>query len=242
MIRLHVSCDLAAGAGVVLEAGQAHYLTGVMRLKSGGELLLFNGRDGEWRAVLVEASRRGARLEVRERVRPQPRSAGPELLIALIKRSRLETVIEKATELGVAAISPVITRRTNSDHARPERLLAIATEAAEQTGRLDVPALAEPRRLEAVLEAWPADRRLVFCDEAGEAPPLVEAIRGLDASSLAVLIGPEGGFAPEERARLRDRAQVVPVGLGPRILRADTAAIAALSLVQAVAGDWRREP
>ena len=242
MIRLHVVQPLAAGAGVQTTPEQAHYLTSVMRLAAGAELLVFNGEDGEWRSRIAEASRRTCRIEALEQQRPQ--SAGPdlELIVALIKRGRLEAIVEKATELGAAVVSPVTTERTNADRARLPRLLAIAVEAAEQTGRMDVPRICEPARLTDRLAAWPASRRLLFCDEAGDARPIAEALDGAagdEPGPWSILIGPEGGFSPAERSAIRHVPQAMPVTLGPRILRADTAAIAALSLWQSQLGDWR---
>ncbi len=260
MIRLHVHDDL--GPNVVIEppAAQVHYLLNVMRLKPGAELNLFNGRDGEWRARAAEADRRRCRLVVEHQLRPQTLPPDLDLVVALVKRSRLETIVEKAVELGCRRIRLVLTRRTNAERANVERLTLIATEAAEQTGRLDVPEVIAPAKLDALLDAWPADRRLMFCDEAGDDPsaewggPDGRAMPALETLSphggegrvrgepphqpWAVLIGPEGGFDPGERARLRGLPFVTPVTLGPRILRADTAAIAALTLWQATLGDW----
>jgi 16S rRNA (uracil1498-N3)-methyltransferase len=239
MIRLHVPADLAPGAGVAPRHDQAHYLTSVMRQKVGDGVLLFNGRDGEWRARLSEISRRGCLLVVEEQLRPQEKGPDLELVIALVKKVRLETICEKAAELGAARVRLTVTRRTNDDRVRIDRLRAIAEEAAEQTGRLDVPPIEEAVKLSALLSDWPAERRLMFCDEAGDARPAAEALAGQAGGPWAVLIGPEGGFAPEERERIRSLPGVVPVSLGPRILRADTAAIAALTLWQAALGDWR---
>jgi 16S rRNA (uracil1498-N3)-methyltransferase len=157
--------------------------------------------------------------------------------VALVKRPRLETIVEKAAELGARRVRLVVTRHTNADHARLPRLQAIAVEAAEQTGRLDVPQIVEPVKLDRLLDGWGSERRLMFCDEGGEARPAIDALK--DEGPWAVLIGPEGGFSPEERERLRGEAFVTPVSLGPRILRADTAAISALTLWQAALGDWR---
>ncbi len=239
MIRLHVSDDLKGGARLRLAPDQARYLVAVMRLQPGEAVDVFNGRDGEWRAHLAEATRRDAVLAVDGQLRPQEVGPDLELVVALVKRARLETIVEKAAELGCRRVRPVLTRRTNADHTRVDRLQAIATEASEQTGRLDVPSVAEPRRLEKLLAEWEPGRRLMFCDEAGEARPALEALREADPRPWAVLIGPEGGFAPEERAAIRALPFAVAVTLGPRILRADTAAIAALTLWQAALGDWR---
>lgn len=235
MIRLFVPDPLSAGARIALGPDQAHYLTNVMRRGVGERLLVFNGRDGEWSALVAEAARKRCALTLEAQARPQAIGPDLDLVVALVKRARLETIVEKATELGVRRIRLAVTRHTNADHTNLGRLQAIAVEAAEQTGRLDVPEVVAPERLERLLDGWEAGRALVFCDEAGEARPLVQAARGGPA---AVLIGPEGGFSAEERARLRALPFVTPVGLGPRILRADTAAIAALTLWQAAAGDW----
>ncbi len=250
MIRLFVTDPLSPGALVEPSAEQARYLMAVMRLGPGDELLLFNGRDGEWRAKVAEVSKRGCRLSAEARTRPQ--SIGPDLdlVIALVKRARLETIVEKATELGVRRIRLAVTRRTQADHTNVARLQSIAVEAAEQTGRLDVPEVVEPLKLERLLDGWDAGRGLMFCDEAGDDPaqdwggaqgrarPALQALSDAVAMPWAVLIGPEGGFAPEERERLRALPQVTAVTLGPRILRADTAAISALTLWQAALGDW----
>ena len=255
MIRLFVTQPLASGAEIVPEAAQAHYLLNVMRLKPGAELLLFNGRDGEWRAVLTQADKRRCRLQAASQTRPQAAPPDLELAIALVKRARLETIVEKAAELGCRRLRLVLTRRTNADHARIERLRAIAAEASEQTGRLDVPEVCEPVKLERLLDQWPGKRRLMFCDEAGDDPeapwggesgrarPVIGSLLpragGEETAAWTILIGPEGGFDPAERERLRALPFVTPVTLGPRILRADTAAIAALTLWQAALGDWR---
>lgn len=253
MIRLFVPDPLAAGAEVRPTPEQARYLTLVMRLAVGDALLLFNGRDGEWRATVATVSKRGCTLTVEVRTRPQRSPPDLDLVVALVKRARLETIVEKAAELGARRVRLVVTRRTNADHTKVARLQAIAAEAAEQTGRLDVPEVVAPVPLERLLADWEAGRRLMFCDEAGDDPaadwggesgrarPALDALAGAPAGPWAVLIGPEGGFAPEERARLRGQAFVTPVTLGPRILRADTAAITALALWQAMLGDWRSE-
>ena len=171
----------------------------------------------------------------------RPQSFGPDLdlLIAVVKRPRLETIVEKAAELGVRRIHPILTERVSAPPANVARLLAIAIEAAEQCGRLDAPEVAEPVRLDALLAGWPPERRLMFCDEGGQAAPAVEALRGGPAGPWSVLIGPEGGFSPGERGAIRARGEATAVTLGPRILRADTAAISALTLWQSALGDWR---
>ncbi|MFZ5671238.1 MAG: 16S rRNA (uracil(1498)-N(3))-methyltransferase [Pseudomonadota bacterium] len=245
MIRLFVPDPLASGAGVVPSPEQGRYLTTVMRLGVGADVLVFNGRDGEWRATLVEAGKRACRLTVGAMVRPQASVPDLDLVVALVKRGRLETIVEKAAELGARRVRLAITRRTNADHTNLARLRAIAVEAAEQTGRLDVPDIVAPEKLDRLLEAWDPARRLMFCDETGGAPPLLALNpprqAGEDDLKWAVLIGPEGGFAPEEAERLRRLPFVTAVSLGPRVLRADTAAISALTLWQAARGDWRPE-
>ena len=238
MIRLFVPNDLSAGAGVVPTVDQSRYLTSVMRLSVGAELLLFNGRDGEWRATIVEATKRGCLLKAEEQTRPMALGPDLDLIIAMVKRGRVETIVEKAAELGARRVRLTITRRTNVDFVKLGRLDAIAMEAAEQTGRLDVPEVADPEKLDKILDSWDPARRLVFCDEGGDARPAIEALAGTGGPA-AILIGTEGGFAPEERERLRGLSFVTPVSLGPRILRADTAAISAMTLWQAAAGDWR---
>jgi len=250
MIRLFVPQALSPGVHIEPSEEQRRYLLAVMRLQLGDELLLFNGRDGEWLFKVSGVSKRGCRLTAERPVRPQTLGPDLDLVVALVKRNRLETIVEKATELGARRIRLLITRRTQADHTNVSRLQAIATEAAEQTGRLDVPEVLEPVKLERLLDDWGPGRRLMFCDEAGDDPdaewggeagrarPALEALAGQAQAPWAVLIGPEGGFAPEERARLRGLETVTPVTLGPRILRADTAAISALTLWQAALGDW----
>ena len=240
MIRLFVTHDLTAGADISLPADQAHYLINVMRLGVGKGLRLFNGRDGEWAARLTTVAKRGCTLRVEMNERPQHIGPDLDLIVALVKRPRLETIVEKAAELGARRVRLTTTERTNADRAKVERLTAIAVEASEQTGRLDVPDVLAPERLERLLADWPADRPLMFCDEAGGGAAALAALAGAEAAApWAILIGPEGGFSPAERARIRAIAGAVPVSLGPRILRADTAAIAAMTLWQAAIGDWR---
>jgi 16S rRNA (uracil1498-N3)-methyltransferase len=237
VIRLYVPHDLAAGAELDLDEGQSRYLAAVMRQAAGDALLVFNGRDGEWRAAVARVAKRAVNLKVEAQVRAQAEGPDLDLVIALVKRARLETIVEKAAELGVRRVRPVVTERTNADHTRVERLQAIAVEASEQTGRLDVPQVLAPEKLERMLATWDERRRLLFCDEAGDAPPVLEAARSV--GPWAILIGPEGGFSPVEREVLRGRPYAVAASLGPRILRADTAAISALTLWQAALGDWR---
>ena len=228
-----------AGPRLVVAAAQSHYLLNVMRLAAGDELLLFNGRDGEWRAQVAASGKRACQLEVIEPTRPQMMGQDLDLVVALVKRARLETIVEKAAELGARRVRLVVTERVNAERTRVDRLQAIAVEASEQTGRLDVPEVLAPEKLTSMLAGWPADRPLMFCDEAGEAAPALDALAGRAAGPWGVLIGPEGGFSPGERTLIRALPQAVAVSLGPRILRADTAAIAALTLWQAALGDLK---
>lgn len=250
--RLFVDAPLGEGAVLPLPREQAHYLVNVMRREAGSPVRVFNGRDGEWQAVVAGASRKGASLQVEARLREQIGVPPLRLCFAPVKKARTDFIVEKATELGVAALQPVITRRTQAERVRTDRLLALAIEAAEQTERLCLPAISEPVTLERLLADWPAGERLIFCDEAGDgegawggpqggARPMLDMLQGeTDPSgSWAVLIGPEGGFDEAERAQLRSLPFVRAVTLGPRILRADTAAVAALTLWQAATGDWR---
>jgi 16S rRNA (uracil1498-N3)-methyltransferase len=240
LIRLFVhEAKLAAGGAIALPTEQAHYLTNVMRQGPGAELLVFNGRDGEWRATVTAVAKRGCTLTLDVQARPQQTPPDLDLIVALVKRARLETIVEKAAELGARRVRLAMTRRTNADHTRIDRLAAIAVEAAEQTGRLDVPEIVAPEKLDRILADWADGRRLMFCDEGGDARPVPEALAGAPAAPWAVLIGPEGGFDLAERDLLRGLKFVTPVSLGPRILRADTAAISALTLWQASLGDWR---
>ena len=238
MIRLFVPNDLAAGAGVVPTVDQSRYLTQVMRLAVGAELLLFNGKHGEWRATIVEATKRGCLLKAEEQTRPMQTGPDLDLIIAMVKRSRVETIVEKAAELGARRVRLTMTRRPTVDFVKLGRLDAIAMEAAEQTGRLDVPEIPDPEKLDKILDEWDPTRRLVFCDEGGDARPAIEALAGTDGPA-AILIGPEGGFSVAERHLLRAQPFVTAIPLGPRILRADTAAVAALAVVQAALGDWK---
>jgi 16S rRNA (uracil1498-N3)-methyltransferase len=235
--RLFVETPLSAGASVPLSQAQAHYALGVLRLAEGDSLLAFNGRDGEWRCTLQPLGRRAASLTCAEQTRPQASAPDITLAFAPIKGDRIDAIAEKATELGVAALQPVVTDRTIVRKLRIDRLEARCVEAAEQSGRLCVPEVRGAIGLDLWLAGRDATRLLVFADEAGDAPPMGRAVAGSTAPA-DLLIGPEGGFTPAERRRIRDRLGVVPVSLGPRILRADTAVFAGLALLQAGLGDW----
>jgi 16S rRNA (uracil1498-N3)-methyltransferase len=236
-IRLFLDHDLGPGQTVPLSQDKAHYLFGVMRRGPGDTILVFNGRNGEWRAEVAQAGKRSGALSVLEQTRPLQTPPDLWLLFAPIKKARTDFIVEKATELGVCRIQPVSTRFTNSERIRRDRLQAHAVEAAEQCGGTHVPEVADLVPLDRVLADWPAERQLVFCDEArvGAASDLGRVLRGAPA---AILIGPEGGFSDDERARLLAMEAATPVSLGPRILRADTAATAAIALWQAAVGDW----
>ncbi len=236
-IRLFVEHPLGPGQPVPLSADQAHYLFGVMRLQVGAAVLLFNGRDGEWRADVAEAGKRGGSLVCAALTKPLQMPPDLWLLFAPIKKARTDFIVEKAVEMGVARILPVQTQHTHADRIRQDKLQAHAMEAAEQCGATVVPQVAELAGLDKVLAGWDGRRRILWCDEglAGNRVALADHARG---QPWAILIGPEGGFSDREQARLRGMDCVVPISLGPRILRADTAAVAALTLWQAALGDW----
>ena len=236
-IRLFVDTALADGAAIELSQEQAHYLKNVMRLGEGDVIALFNGRDGEYRARLESFTRRAASVIVEQQSRPQMTEPDLWLVFAPIKRARIDYLIEKATELGASALVPVITRHTHVERLNLDRLRAHAIEAAEQSERLTVPTIDEPRPLDALLASWDATRRIMLCDESGTALPAAQALAGQTATAWAVLIGPEGGFAETELDALRKLPFVSPVSLGPRILRADTAALAGLAVLQALRGE-----
>jgi 16S rRNA (uracil1498-N3)-methyltransferase len=237
--RLYVEDDLQPGAPVAAEGGRANYLLNVLRLKAGDPILLFNGRDGEWRARLEQPGRRRCDLRVEERTREQTALPDLRYLFAPLKHARLDYMTQKAVEMGVGRLSPVLTAFTQAARVNLERMQANAVEAAEQCGILALPSIDPPRKLSPVLAEWEPGRRLIFCDEAAPAANPAEMLKGLARGPAALLIGPEGGFSDAERADLLARPYVTPLSLGPRILRADTAAVAALALVQSFIGDWR---
>ncbi|MEM8822895.1 MAG: 16S rRNA (uracil(1498)-N(3))-methyltransferase [Pseudomonadota bacterium] len=234
-VRLHVAGPLGPGQSVAVGKDQAHYLGGVMRLAAEDTITVFDGEAGAWRARIRTISKRGATLVCETQTAPQRLPPDIWLMFAPIKKARTDFIVEKAAELGAARILPVTTDHTNSERIRRDRLQAHAVEAAEQCGGTFVPEIAELMPLGRLLDRWPEDRALIFCDEAlvGDAMPT------LPSSPAAILIGPEGGFSTEERARLRAMPQGTTMALGPRILRADTAAVAALTLWQAAQGDWQ---
>lgn len=250
--RLYVRSTLAASAPVRLDADASKYLMRVMRLGEGDAVRVFNGRDGEWLCHLDAPDGKIAVILPAEQMRAQAEAGAPELtlLFAPVKKSETDFIVEKATELGARVIQPVLTQFTQTRTVRRDRFEKIALEAAEQTERLDLPVIADLASLDAALAALPGGTAVIFCDEAGEddsqpwggqtgrAAAALDVLTGLKGRAAAVLIGPEGGFSPEERAFLRGRDETYPVSLGPRILRAETAAISALTLWQAVCGDW----
>ncbi len=239
--RLYVDDDLAEHTHLEFQPGPTNYLLRVMRLGPGDPVRLFNGRDGEWRARLeVQGRRAYGVVETCSRLQTSP----PELTLvfAPLKKTRTDFLVEKATEMGATCLRPVVTTYTQTHRVKLERLQALVTEAAEQTERLDLPRLERIQPLSGLLADWPGDRPLFYCDEAGAAPPMQVELAASGAGPAGLLIGPEGGFSDLERAQLRACAGVRPVSLGPRILRAETAAVAALALWQSELGDWRNAP
>jgi 16S rRNA (uracil1498-N3)-methyltransferase len=238
-LRLFVETPLRTGAKIVPGESQAHYLLHVMRARDGDAVRLFNGKDGEWRAHISDVTRRSCALICDGQVANQDRVPDLWLAFAPIKKTPAEFLVQKATELGAAMLLPVLTERTVARRVNIERLHANAIEAAEQSGRLSVPEIREPESLPELLRAWPLERGLLFCDEAGDALSIGDALRRVDRhDQWGVLTGPEGGFSPSERHLIRQHPAVLPVTLGPRIMRADTAALAALAVWQAILGDW----
>lgn len=239
--RLFLDAPLDPGARVRLDRGQANYLLNVLRLKGGDPVLVFNGHDGEWRARLAETGRKTAELAVEERTRPQIPPADLLYCFAPLKAARLDYMVQKAVEMGVGRLKPVFTRRTQAARVNLERMRANAIEAAEQCGILSIPTVEPDEDFAAVLRNLEPERLIVFCDEEA---PLADPVASLEragpaVAGVAVIVGPEGGFHDAERSLILDRPRVVRLSLGPRILRADTAAVAVLALVQAVLGDWR---
>jgi len=241
--RLHVEADLVAGVVVDLAAPQAHYLRDVLRRAPGASVLLFNGRDGEWQAKVEQLTKSGVRLALQRRTRAQAPTPDLWLVFAPVKRERIDLLAEKATELGCRCLWPVFTQHTAMTRVNLERLRAHAIEAAEQTERLDVPEIRPPAKLGDLLQAWPQQRRLLVCAEFGAAQPIAAALGRMPAGeAYAVMTGPEGGFARSELDALGKLPFVTSVGLGPRVLRADTAALAALACWQAILGDGGIRP
>jgi 16S rRNA (uracil1498-N3)-methyltransferase len=238
--RVYLDTRLAGGQEISFDRAQANYLQNVLRLKRGDEVLLFNGHDGEWRASLTGSGKKTLTAAVGERLRAQPRSTDLHFLFAPLKHARLDYLVQKAVEMGASRLQPVITQHTQVARVNLDRMRANVIEAAQQCGILSVPEVAEPVTFKSLVTYADDDRVLVFCDEDAEVKDPVAALAAANTHRpVSVLIGPEGGFAEDERAELLKRPNVVRIALGPRILRADTAAVAALALVQAVLGDWR---
>jgi 16S rRNA (uracil1498-N3)-methyltransferase len=237
--RLFVDAALAAGATVALERGQSNYLGNVLRLSAGSTILVFNGRDGEWQASILGRKRLDS-LSIETQTRPQDRLPDLAYVFAPLKHARLDYMVQKAVEMGASMLQPVLTRFTQVSRVNSERMRANVIEAAEQCGILSVAAVTEPIALDHYLSRRQTERLLVFCDEAADSANPLEALQGgvTAAKGVDVLIGPEGGFAEEERALLLRQPLTLRLSLGPRILRADTAGVAALALVQAALGDW----
>jgi 16S rRNA (uracil1498-N3)-methyltransferase len=250
--RLFVSADLSAGNAVELDDEQSNYLLRVLRLGAGGQVRVFNGRHGEWDAEISSTTGKRAELGLVSQSRAQPAPASPALtlMFAPVKKDETDLIVEKATELGAVSIRPVQTHRTQARTVRLDRFRKIALEAAEQTERLDLPDISDMATLDAALAALPGGTAVIFCDEAGDddtapwggeagrAGPLRTVLETLKNRNAAILVGPEGGFTPEERRFLRSRPETFAVSLGPRILRAETAAISAMTVWQAICGDW----
>ena len=241
-IRLYVDCALNEGGVVTLDKDQSRYLVSVMRVKTGAQVALFNGCDGEWQASVSEANKKAVCLTILSQSRVQEKEPDLWLAFAPIKKGRLDFMVQKATEMGALHLIPMMTQYTNVDRLKIERLRANALEAAEQCDRLQVPSVSDLTKLEQVLKQWPDDRMIMFCDEDLSGRSALEALAAADdkenTKPWGILIGPEGGFSPKEREVIKAHKNCVVVSLGPRILRADTAAIAALSLWQTALGDW----
>lgn len=239
MQRLHVEDDLAAGRAIEASKEHFHYLANVLRMGEDEAVLLFNGRDGEWLARLSFPTRKRLILTPAEQTRPQPKPSDLHYLFAPLKTGRLDYLVQKAVEMGAGLLQPVLTQHVQGRITHLERLQANAVEAAEQCGILAIPTVAAPRRLTDLLADWPRERRILFCDEGHEGDNPLPVLAGVSERRLALLVGPEGGFSEEERTLLHALPFVTPIPLGPRILRADTAAVAALAVIQATIGDWR---
>jgi len=243
--RLYINAPLKAGLPLPLDRDQANYLGNVLRLGDGAELLIFNGRDGEWRASLSIQGRKSLSLTVIEQTRAQTQTCDLHYLFAPLKHARLDYMVQKAVEMGASALQPVQTQHTQTTRLNIERMQANTIEAAEQCGILSLPEILPQIGFDRLFAAWPQDRLLIFCDEEAPVQNPIEALQATRKEGekpLAVLIGPEGGFSAAEREQLLRLPQTLRLALGPRILRADTAAVAALALVQAALGDWSIPP
>ncbi len=236
--RLYIDADLGAGVETTPDRDQSNYLLNVLRLTDGADILAFNGRDGEWRMRLKALSRKAVVLQAQEQTRPQTTPADLHYLFAPLKHARLDYMVQKAVEMGASALVPVITRRTQSTRVNLERMRANVIEAAEQCGILTLPRVDDDVKFDRLMLQWPGDRRLIFCDEDAPLKDPIATLRDVPRGPLAIIIGPEGGFDPLERETMLRLPNVTRLSLGPRILRGDTAGVAALALVQSVHGDW----
>ena len=238
MQRLFVDADLAAGQTIEPSSQQSHYLANVLRLGEGAELLVFNGRDGEWLARVAARTRKAVQLTAVEQVRPQPQPSDLVYCFAPLKQGRLDYLVQKAVEMGAGVLQPVVTQHTQVAKIGSDRITANAIEAAEQCGILAMPEVRDAVRLDRLLAGWESDRRLIFCDEDASTNNPLPVLQRIAERKLGLLVGPEGGFSDAERRELRALPFVTAIPLGPRILRADTAAVAALAVIQAAIGDW----
>jgi 16S rRNA (uracil1498-N3)-methyltransferase len=238
MQRLFIDQPIASGGAMELDKAQSNYLLNVLRMGDGAELLVFNGRDGEWRATLRQTSKKAATLEPVKQVRAQPALSGLVFCFAPLKTGRLDYMVQKAIEMGAGVLQPVMTHHTQIPKINVERMAANAREAAEQCGILSLPECCAPVKFDRLLANWDPDRRLIFCDEDAETNNPLAILGSAESNKLGVIIGPEGGFSDSERDQLRALPFVTAIPLGPRILRADTAAVAALAVIQATVGDW----
>ena len=239
--RLFIDQPLKPGEALQLDRSQSNYLLNVLRFKDGAPVLVFNGRDGEWQAKLKLLGRKKAELKIASQTRSQPEPYQLHYLFAPLKQARMEYMVQKAVEMGAGVLQPVITDYCQVRKLNLDRMRTHATEAAEQCGILSIPQINEPMKLEDLLADFPEDRHLIFCDEGEDTQNPLSALKQVSTDEISVLIGPEGGFSSSERQVLRDHPSVTAIPLGPRVLRADTAAVAALALVQAVLGDWHDE-
>ena len=239
MQRLFLPHPMQANGEVEPDPQQTHYLINVLRMQPGTQLLVFNGVDGEWLASLAEVTRKKVRLTLMTQVRPQPAQSDLVYCFAPLKQGRLDYMVQKAVEMGAGVLQPVLTQHTQMSNIGIDRIRANVIEAAEQCGILAIPEVREVVKLDRLIWEWEPGRRLIFCDEGAETNNPVPALQGIAEQKLGLLIGPEGGFSEEERQQLRALPYVTPIPLGPRILRADTAAVAAMAVIQATIGDWR---
>ncbi|XUY27235.1 16S rRNA (uracil(1498)-N(3))-methyltransferase [Agrobacterium sp. rho-8.1] len=239
MQRLFVSQSLNAGGAFETTSDQFNYLANVLRMADGAEILLFNGRDGEWKAELSYPTRKKIHLTATQQTRPQPAASDLHYLFAPLKTGRMDYVVQKAVEMGAGVLQPVLTQHVQGKINNLDKLRANVVEAAEQCGILAVPQVEEPVRLKDLMETWPATRRIIYCDEGDEGQNPLPVLNRIEEQHIALLVGPEGGFSDEEQSLLRNHPFVTPIPLGPRILRADTAGVAALAVIQATLGDWK---